>query len=310
MDNPISVPLPKNLPTNWAYGQTVAPNGSDAGLAEQYGYNYLMEQVNAAQQAAEDVGEAIPGLVPTSEVGQPNGVASLGSDGKVPAGQLPDMNYDPAGSAASVQKNLEAHTGDRNNPHSVTAQQVGADPAGTGAAVQQALNSHTANRSNPHGVTIDQIGADRGWTLIGSVSVSVRGDYAINSAAEYDSIKMVFEIQSFQALQTYPFELQGTSSASLVIIKNGSYDDGITPVNKKCVFQSTQSSVFTSTKGESRYFERYYFIPGSDSIPYSNSSANISAVVFDGQNYKFSFGAQGSSDTVNMTVKLYGKNEG
>ena len=209
-----------------------------------------------------------------------------------------------------LQEGLAAHAGNRENPHGVTAQQVGADPAGTGAAVQQALNSHTANRSNPHGVTIDQIGADRGWTLIGSISVSVKGDYAINSAAEYDSIKMVFEIQSFQALQTSPFELQGTSSASLVIIKNGSYDAGITPVNKKCVFQSTQSSVFTSTKGEGRYFERYYFIPGSDSIPYSNSSANISAVVFDGQNYKFSFGAQGSSDTVNMTVKLYGKNEG
>ena len=297
-DNPITVPLPADLPENWTYGQTVAPTGGEVGLSKQHGYNYLMEQANATQKAVKEIGEAF------------SGIASLGPDGKVPEEQLPALNYDPAGSAASVQKNLETHTGDRNNPHGVTAQQVGADPAGTGAAMQQALNSHTANRSNPHGVTIDQIGADRGWTLIGSVSVSVRGDYAINSAAEYDSIKMVFEIQSFQALQTSPFELQGTSSASLVIIKNGSYDAGITPVNKKCVFQSTQSSVFTSTKGEGRYFERYYFIPGSDSIPYSNSSANISAVVFDGQNYKFSFGAQGSSDTVNMTVKLYGKNEG
>ena len=36
----------------------------------------------------------------------------LGGDGKVPTDQLPAMNYDPAGSAAGVQRNLDAHTGD------------------------------------------------------------------------------------------------------------------------------------------------------------------------------------------------------
>lgn len=36
------------------------------------------------------------------------------------------MDYDPAGSAAAVQKALSAHTGDKNNPHAVTAEQVGA----------------------------------------------------------------------------------------------------------------------------------------------------------------------------------------
>lgn len=36
------------------------------------------------------------------------------------------MDYDPAGSAAAVQKALSAHTGNKNNPHAVTAEQVGA----------------------------------------------------------------------------------------------------------------------------------------------------------------------------------------
>lgn len=62
MDNPITVPLPQNLPTNWTYGQTVAPNGSEVGLPEQFGYNYLMEQVNAAQKAAQELGTALEGL--------------------------------------------------------------------------------------------------------------------------------------------------------------------------------------------------------------------------------------------------------
>lgn len=69
------------------------------------------------------------GYILTTEKGQPGGVATLGPDGKVPAGQLPAMNYDPAGSAAAVQKALTAHTGNKDNPHAVTAEQVGASRA-------------------------------------------------------------------------------------------------------------------------------------------------------------------------------------
>lgn len=59
MANPITVPLPADLPTDWSAGDIVAPNGADAGLSEEYGYNYLMEQVNNAQTAASQCGTAI-----------------------------------------------------------------------------------------------------------------------------------------------------------------------------------------------------------------------------------------------------------
>lgn len=62
MANPITVNLPADLPTNWVEGQTVAPEGSDAGLSEQHGYNYLMQQVNNAQKAANQLGTAFEGL--------------------------------------------------------------------------------------------------------------------------------------------------------------------------------------------------------------------------------------------------------
>lgn len=68
----------------------------------------------------------LSGYVKAAEKGKPGGVATLGPDGKVPAGQLPKMDYDPAGSAAAVQQALTAHTGNKNNPHAVTAGQVGA----------------------------------------------------------------------------------------------------------------------------------------------------------------------------------------
>lgn len=71
-------------------------------------------------------GIGLSGYIKATEKGQLGGVATLGPDGKVPGEQLPKMDYDPAGSAEAVQKNLTAHTGNKNNPHAVTAEQVGA----------------------------------------------------------------------------------------------------------------------------------------------------------------------------------------
>lgn len=47
--------LPADLPTDWNAGMIVAPAGADTGLPEQYGYNYLMAAVNAAQQGVNDL---------------------------------------------------------------------------------------------------------------------------------------------------------------------------------------------------------------------------------------------------------------
>lgn len=52
--------------------------------------------------------------------------AVLGPDGKVPDEQLPKMDYDSAGAAAAVQESLNTHTQDKQNPHDVTARQIGA----------------------------------------------------------------------------------------------------------------------------------------------------------------------------------------
>jgi len=55
---PLAVPLPADLPEDWTEGQIVAPQGADAGLSEQHGYNYLMAAVNAAQRAVNTLNEA------------------------------------------------------------------------------------------------------------------------------------------------------------------------------------------------------------------------------------------------------------
>lgn len=203
-----------------------------------------------------------------------------------------------------LQEGLAAHAGNRSNPHGVTAQQVGADPAGTGAAVQQALNSHVDNRDNPHGVTIQQIGAEKAWTLIGSIPISSGGSYNLASSIGYDTIKMVFDIQSFQSRQGGSVSLEGGNSELIIIDYNAS-DEGIT-VASKCVFQSNQSAINVTLQNT---IERSYIISGTETLPLSSSTQSFSEVVFDGSNYKFTISIAGSM-SVSMRVKLYGKNEG
>ena len=85
--------------------------------------------------------------------GKAGGVASLDAQGKVPAGQLPEMNYDPAGSAQAVQQALNTHAANHtlhvtdaerqawNNKaagtHTHTATQVGALPLSGGTMTGQ-----------------------------------------------------------------------------------------------------------------------------------------------------------------------------
>ena len=58
--------LPADLPEDWNNSQYVSADGLVAGLTTKHGYNYLMEQVNAAQTAvntlAEQAQEAVSGL--------------------------------------------------------------------------------------------------------------------------------------------------------------------------------------------------------------------------------------------------------
>ena len=67
-ENPITVSLPADLPEDWEANDIEAPDGADAGLSEQHGYNYLMEQVNHAQTAAAELGAAFSGLATTADL--------------------------------------------------------------------------------------------------------------------------------------------------------------------------------------------------------------------------------------------------
>ena len=69
-------------------------------------------------------------FIKASEKGQPDGVASLDQNGKVPSEQLPAMDMTP----------ITTHISNKSNPHSVTAAQVGAY---TKAETTKIINKNT-----------------------------------------------------------------------------------------------------------------------------------------------------------------------
>lgn len=80
MGNIITPELPHDLPENWTDNQYVTPGGTEAGLSEQHGYNYLMKQVNNSQRAISEL-DAAYGDVST-RVGAPadtGGTATAGT---------------------------------------------------------------------------------------------------------------------------------------------------------------------------------------------------------------------------------------
>lgn len=62
--------LPADLPEDWTQGQIVSPNGTEVGLTEQHGYNYLMEQVNATQTEVNAINTALEDVAQETSVQQ------------------------------------------------------------------------------------------------------------------------------------------------------------------------------------------------------------------------------------------------
>lgn len=62
--------LPADLPENWTQGQTISPNGTETGLTEQHGYNYLMKQVNDTQTEVNNINGALPDVAQQATVNE------------------------------------------------------------------------------------------------------------------------------------------------------------------------------------------------------------------------------------------------
>ena len=144
------------------------------------------------------------------------------------------IGADASGSAAAVQTKLDTHTANKNNPHQVTAEQIGADARGSAAAVQTKLDTHTANRNNPHQVTAEQIGA-----LSGIVSLANGGTGATDGAT---GLKNLFAAGStVLSSNQYGDTLPDASTVGQLFFKKGE------SVAKPVTMDSTDGRTYTCT---------------------------------------------------------------
>lgn len=72
--------LPANLPENWTRGQIVSPNGTETGLTEQHGYNYLMKQVNNTQTEVNNINDTLSDVAQQATVEEINNKIGNQSD--------------------------------------------------------------------------------------------------------------------------------------------------------------------------------------------------------------------------------------
>lgn len=86
--------------------------------------NYAKAQGDRAAQLVDAIEDTDVGGMAADILALQSGKADL-VNGKVPDAQLPELDFDPAGSAAAVQALISAHTGNTANPHGVTAAQIG-----------------------------------------------------------------------------------------------------------------------------------------------------------------------------------------
>ena len=144
------------------------------------------------------------------------------------------IGADVSGSAAAVQTKLDTHTANRNNPHQVTAEQIGADARGSAAAVQTKLDTHTANKNNPHQVTAEQIGA-----LSGIVPLTNGGTGASDGAT---GLKNLFAAgTTVLSSNQYGDTLPDASTVGQLFFKKGE------SVAKPVTMDSTDGRTYTCT---------------------------------------------------------------
>lgn len=106
----VTVPLPHDLPENWANNQYVSPGGSEVGLTPQHGYNYLMQQVNRSQQAVGELDNAVGGI-PNKNLLDNGYFVGGGAFGNFPVNRLGRQTY--AGIGPSIDRWLKEEANGR-----------------------------------------------------------------------------------------------------------------------------------------------------------------------------------------------------
>lgn len=144
---------------------------------------------------------------------RPGAWPTLDEGGKVPEAQLPEMDYDPAGSAEKVQQALNSHASNKQNPHGVTAKQAGADPAGTASS---SVSSHNQDEEAHADIREDITDLMKFKNGIGNEYIWAKSEEYAQTGALSSEVKVadIYSSSSFQ----YSNEVQ--VSGGVITLKN------------------------------------------------------------------------------------------
>ena len=187
--NPISSPLPADLPENWTTGQIVSPSGTEVGLTQQYGYNYQSAQINAAQTAINTIGEAFGNL--------------YGNDDIVPVAN--------GGTGANDYNKARANFGATSNPNLLDNWYF------VGGGSQQGGGQFPINQQGQTSYTGSSVYAIDRWMCVSNATLSLTQDSISLSASSstYGIIR--------QFLESTDFLLGRTVTASVMFSNNELY---------------------------------------------------------------------------------------
>lgn len=179
----------------------------------------------------------------------------LDSTGKVPSSQLPEMDYDPAGSAAAVQASLTAHVNDEDNPHGVTAAQVGALPV-TGGTLQGDLIIDQVSTTSHHTVDFqwrEDTMSSFQFPVLRGLQAPTEADEAANKL--YVDKKITTTTVTLKALNlswsnnTFTVGVSGVTTSSTVIVSPiPSQQDAYIEAGIKCYEQGSGFLRFSREK--------------------------------------------------------------
>ena len=154
-------------PSGWQAPRTSWQSADVPGAAD---FSRIESNTNAIEAGARTLD---PALAPTSNTGTLRQILSwIANRIKAIMGTTTWYSAPPVTLSAA-----KGHIDNKQNPHGVTAAQVG-------AATTTALGSHTSNNQNPHGVTAAQVGGVAYNSKSFIVSGNVGGDAPISIAPE------------------------------------------------------------------------------------------------------------------------------
>ena len=204
-------PLVPDLPEDWVIDSIITPNGTEVGLTERYGYNYLMKMVNTALKAANQTDARITTSIANLEA-IPKGIVAMwaGELINIPAGwKLCDGLEGRPNMLARFIRGIQTSV---TNPGATG----GADSL-TLSAANMPSHKHSMG-THTHTETAHAHAMTHSHTVTGSLSSAGSHTHSVNT---YSYNKAAYYLVVEQTAAIYNFPVQSVSSSYYTV---GSYN--------------------------------------------------------------------------------------